>query len=119
MPIYGEEILKIGLDKNTIGGSFLKRIEKNQAIKNFFSVWQKWIVARKNGKLPNAKITHEKDRLILTSALGKEESVTLTLHALSNDSYFTRQTLAYHHSSTGAGLKLELFTTECRNPAMH
>ncbi len=117
LPVYGEEILNISLKQNKISGSFYRRIKNSDLVKKFLLAWRDWIIARKGNKLPNAELSHEKDQLLLTTALGEKESVTLTLHAFNNDSYFSRQTLRYKNSVTNLEAKLELFTNECRNRA--
>ncbi len=120
LPIYGEEILKISLNKDKkISGSFYKRIKSSESIRKFLLTWREWILSRKIAKLPNADVRHELDRLVLASALSANESVSLTLHAFNNDSYFSRQTLTYKNSATNQEAKLELFTNECRNLAAH
>tara|TARA_R110000868_G_scaffold86182_10_gene241748 strand:+ start:1603 stop:2109 length:507 start_codon:yes stop_codon:yes gene_type:complete len=119
LPIYGEEILNLSLKQQKISGSFTRRIQQTRTTQKFFNVWQKWIVARNRGVLPTSGIELQGDKLILTDTLSANESVTLTLHALTNDSYFARQTLKYRHSATNTEMTLEMFTTECRNLAAH
>tara|TARA_R100000656_G_scaffold50418_2_gene40444 strand:+ start:1489 stop:1995 length:507 start_codon:yes stop_codon:yes gene_type:complete len=119
LPIYGEEVLNLSLVSKKISGSFTKRINQTQTIKNFFGVWQSWISAREKNQLPASQFELHGDKLVFIDALSENESVTLTLHALTNDSYFARQTLKYRHRGTNKEMTLEMFTTECRNPAMH
>ena len=119
LPLYGEEILKLNLKEEKITGDFLKRIPKKESVKKFFRIWKSWINARVEEKIPTAKVQHYEDRLELVAALSKEESVTLTLHGLNKQKFYSRQTLSYSNNLTNESLKLELFTSECRNPAMH
>ena len=117
LPVYGEEILNISLKEKKLTGSFYQRIKNSDSVKKFLLTWRDWNIARNQNKLPNAEVRHKKDQLVLATALGEKESVTLTLHAFNNDSYFSRQTLIYKNSVTNVEAKLELFTNECRNLA--
>ena len=119
LPLYGESILKINLDSGRVSGSFLKRLKRTKTMDKFFLHWKNWLNHRLKNKLPDSELQHIEDRLILIAALSKSESVTMTLHGLTKESFFSRQTLAYSDNLTNESLKLELFTTECRNHAMH
>jgi hypothetical protein len=59
------------------------------------------------------------NQLVLVAALGRERSVTLTLHGLNQQGYFSRQTLSFKSEDARESMVLELFTSECRNLAMH
>lgn len=119
LPLYGEEVIELDLVRDKVSGSFLKRLKRTRTLNNFFESWREWILARKENRLPQSELRLDEEKLVLISALSKNESVTLTLHSLTNEGYFARQTIAYGNNLTSESLKLELFTTECRNRAAH
>lgn len=119
LPLYGEEVVQLHLDQKKVSGNFLKRLRHTRTLDMFFGAWREWILARKENRLPPSEISLDAEKLTLTSALSKNESVTLTLHGLNDEGYFARQTIAYSNNLTTESLKLELFTTECRNRAAH
>ena len=107
------------LSRDKISGNFLRRLPRTNSIKYFFSTWREWLVARINEKNPTKNFVVTEDQIELSAALSKNESVTMTLHGLTKENYFSRQTIAYANNLTNESLKLELFTTECRIRAAH
>lgn len=119
LPLYGEEIIELDLEQNKVSGNFLKRLKRTATLNNFLKSWREWILARKENRLPQSELSLDDEKLVLTTALTKNESVTLTLHSLTKEGYFARQTIAYSNNLTSESLKLELFTSECRIRAAH
>lgn len=120
LPLYGEEVLQIHLKENKVSGNFLKRIKPTTAFTQFMQAWREWVKAVVEKRLPKgADVELLENQLKLTTALTKGKSVTLTLHELNKENFFARQTLALNDESAKEDMKLELFTFECRNPAMH
>ncbi len=120
LPLYGEEILQLHLQQKKISGNFLKRIEVTSMLNKFLQVWREWVLARVEQRLPQtAQVESDDEQLKLIAALSEGTSVTLTLHGLNDERFFARQTLTLNEVDAPETMKLELFTFECRNPAMH
>lgn len=115
LPIYGEEVLNLDLKQKIITGNFLKRLPQSKSLSQFFYAWRSWLITKIEGGDISSNFEMDEDRLILSTALTENESVKMTLHELNNDRYFSRQTIDYVNNTTNTRLKLELFTTECRD----